>query len=100
MTSLDPTHIPLHPFRGKASEGQALHRPADAEPSKSSSSFPDELPRDSDNESSDEEMSVDGDARAAERRARREGRKRVQNAMLPIPDQRLEQVSPERPGIL
>lgn len=85
MTSLDPTHIPLHPFRGKASEGQALHHPSSS--SKSSGSFPDELPADS----SDDEISVDGE-RHAERRARREGRKRVQAAMLPIPDQRLEQV--------
>lgn len=83
MTSLDPTHIPLHPSRGKATEGQALHRP--------SSSFPDEVPGDATDSSDDDDISVDGDARATQRKARREGRKRIQNAMLPIPDQRLEQ---------
>jgi hypothetical protein len=85
MTSLNPSHNPFRHSSGR--HAQAVHQP-----SAPSSSFPDDLPiSDSD---SDSEYGVDEHLRG-ERRARREGRKRVRAAMPPMPDLRFEQVSGE-----
>ncbi|RSH91240.1 hypothetical protein EHS25_009539 [Saitozyma podzolica] len=85
MTSLNPSHNPFRHPSGR--HAQAVHQP-----SAPSSSFPDDLPiPDSD---SDSEYGVDEHLRG-ERRARREGRKRVRAAMPRMPDLRFEQVSGE-----
>ncbi|GFZ46242.1 hypothetical protein JCM24511_04489 [Saitozyma sp. JCM 24511] len=79
MTSLNPSHNPFRHPSGR--HAQAVHQP-------SAPSFPDDLPiSDSD---SDSEYGVDEHLRG-ERRARREGRKRVRAAMPPMPDLRFEQ---------
>ncbi|WWD15809.1 hypothetical protein CI109_100233 [Kwoniella shandongensis] len=76
MTTLDPSHLP---FRHDA---QAVHRahPSSSSASPQSATFPDDLP----------EVTAKDEARGHSR-ARKEGRKRVKNAMPPMPDLRFEQ---------
>lgn len=76
MTSLDPSHNIFRKSSGR--HAQAVYNAQDA-------------PSTAEDDLSDDEMGVDDHVRA-QRRGKKEGRKRVRQAMPPLPDQRFEQV--------